>query len=170
MTRDVATLVAEDVGDVELLVLAVGALRCALRMEDVVEVVRAVAVAPLPGAPPICEGVIDVRGDLVPVLDLRRRVGSAPRAAVPEDHFVIARAGARVVALRADGTVWLARVPADAIRDASGLSRAEYVVGAATLADGLVVVTDLAAFLSAAESDALDRTIARLGARREDAR
>jgi purine-binding chemotaxis protein CheW len=166
MTRGTMTSARHAGGELDLLVMSVGSLRCALRLQDVVEVVRAVAVTPLPGAPPIAEGVIDVRGDLVPVLDLRQRAGQAPRAPSPEDHLVIARAGAHTVALRADGAIGLARVPADDVRGVSGVGHAEHVVGAATLDDGLVVVTDVARFLSAAESGALDAALRRARVRR----
>jgi purine-binding chemotaxis protein CheW len=164
MTGDTMTSARQTGGELDLLVMAVGSLRCALPLQDVVEVARAVAVTPLPGAPPICEGVIDVRGDLVPVLDVRQRAGQAPRALSPEDHLVIARASAHTVALRSDGAVGLARVPADDVRGVSGVGHAEHVVGAATLEDGLVVVTDLARFLSAAESGALEEALRRAGA------
>lgn len=150
-------------GQVELVVMLVGAQRCALRLCDVQEIVRAVAVTPLPGAPPITEGVVDVRGDVVPVLDVRQRIGQPPRAVRLDDHFVIARAATRTVALRADGAVTLASVSPEAVRHAAAVTPARYVAGFVTLADGLAVVTDLATFLSAAESGAIDRALARVG-------
>jgi len=55
----------------QLLVAEIGALRFGLRLSDVREVVRAVAIDPLPGAPDIVEGLINVRGEVVPVLDVR---------------------------------------------------------------------------------------------------
>ncbi|HEU0052651.1 MAG TPA: chemotaxis protein CheW, partial [Longimicrobium sp.] len=94
----------------EILVFEVEGERYALDTGTVREVVRAVAVSRLPGAPPIVLGVIDVRGILVPVLDLRARFGLPPRAVDPAEHFVIAEAGERAVALRVDRTVGIAEV------------------------------------------------------------
>ncbi|MFL5494727.1 MAG: chemotaxis protein CheW [Gemmatimonadales bacterium] len=51
-----------------------------------VEVARAVSVAPLPGAPRIIEGVINVRGALVPVLDIRARFGLPPGPSPRSTH------------------------------------------------------------------------------------
>jgi purine-binding chemotaxis protein CheW len=50
----------------------------ALPLGHVVEVVRMAALAPVPGAPPHVLGLLDLRGRVVPVLDLRRRLGLAP--------------------------------------------------------------------------------------------
>lgn len=49
--------------------------QCALALGHVDEVLRAVAVTPLPVAPPFVEGVINRRGAVTPVIDLRKRVG-----------------------------------------------------------------------------------------------
>jgi purine-binding chemotaxis protein CheW len=57
----------------ELLIFEIGASRFGLPSADVREVLRAVTIVPLPGAPPIVEGLINVRGRIVPVLDIRRR-------------------------------------------------------------------------------------------------
>ena len=145
----------------EILVFAVEGERYGVWTEDVREVVRAVAVSRLPGAPPIVHGVIGVRGRLVPVLDLRARFGLPRKEVDPAELFVIADAAGRMVAVRADrveGISWLEEgmMEAPDVGDASsGL-----VSGAARLGDGMVLVHDLAAFLSAAEAASLDASLA----------
>lgn len=54
---------------------ALGAHQCALVLDDVREVLRVVAVTPLPVAPSFIEGMINRRGVVTPVIDLRTRVG-----------------------------------------------------------------------------------------------
>lgn len=54
---------------------ALGDYQCALALDDVREVLRVVAVTPLPVAPEFVEGVINRRGHVTPVIDLRKRVG-----------------------------------------------------------------------------------------------
>lgn len=143
----------------ELLVVTLGELRLGLLLGDVEEIVRAVAISALPKAPPITEGIIDVRGRIVPVVNLRVRFGQPPRAVCLDDHFVLARAGGRTIALRADGPARLARYDADALCDARLIAEAEHVAGIATLPDGIVAITDLVAVLSEAEARALDEAI-----------
>ena len=114
---------------------------------------RAVAITPLPNAPPLIEGVVNVRGRILPVLDVRARFRLPARALDPSDHFIVAAAGARGVILRVDRATRLAEVDDSAGEPAPG---AAYEAGVATLGDGMVLVHDVGAFLSAAEAAALD--------------
>lgn len=124
------------------------------------EVARTVAVAPLPKAPPIVEGVINVRGSLVPVLDIRQRFGMPPSALTPDQHLIIARSGPRVVALRVDRALDLVVVDEDSIHSAARVAPGvEYVAGIARLADGLLVIHDLESFLSLDEAQQVDAAI-----------
>lgn len=135
--------------------------RYGVPVADVVEIVRAVAITRVPGAPPAVAGVIDVRGTVVPVLDTRLRFGHPPRALSPDERFVIARAGARTVALRADDVAALEELAPAQLDDAAArVAAADHIVGIARLPDGLVLVHDVARFLSAAEADALDGALA----------
>lgn len=124
------------------------------------EVAPTVAVAPLPKAPPIVEGVINVRGSLVPVLDIRQRFGMPPSALTPDQHLIIAQSGPRVVALRVDRALDLVVVDEDAIQSAARVAPGvEYVAGIAKLADGLLVIHDLESFLSLEEAQQVDAAV-----------
>lgn len=117
------------------------------------ELVRAVTIAPLPKAPSIIEGVINLRGTLVPVLDIRQRFGLAPSPVVPTDHLIIAEAGPRLVALRVDRAHELIEVADEDISPVSASAPgAQYVAGLARLPDGVLVIHDLARFLSLDEA------------------
>lgn len=154
-------------GTVTILVFTVDGGRYALRQEAVVEVAAAVSASPLPKAPAIVEGVINVRGVVVPVLDLRARFGLPAKATEPSDHLIIARAAGRLVAVRADRALGLAEVPDAEITPPERVSAGtEFVAGIARLPDGLVLIHDLVSFLTEAEGLALDaaRTAAGGGA------
>jgi purine-binding chemotaxis protein CheW len=66
------------------------------------EIARAEAVTPLPRAPELIEGVVDLRGAVIPVVDLGRALGGAP---VPEGT-----GGARIAVLEVDDMVFGLRV------------------------------------------------------------
>ena len=123
--------------------------RYALPLGQVVELARAVNPVPLPQAPPIVEGVINVHGRVVPLFDVRSRFGLPPKPRGPQDHLVISLAGGRVVALRADRADELMTVPMSAVEH---LDASPYVSGVARLDDGLVLIHDLESFLSEDES------------------
>jgi purine-binding chemotaxis protein CheW len=151
--------------ELDVLLFELAEQRFALRLADVLEVVRAVALRPLPNAPAVVEGIIDVRGDIVPVLDIRARFGLAPKPIALTDHFVLGSAGARRLALRVDRATDMARVPFLDVHDAVNLPRGvAHIAGVASLPDGLVLLNDLPSFLFALESEQLDAALAELPA------
>jgi purine-binding chemotaxis protein CheW len=137
----------------DVLIFEVEGVRYGLSLALVREVVRAVAVTPLPRAPAVVNGIIDVRGETLPVFDLRRRFGAAERPVQAEDRFVIARGEKRTAALRVDRVHWTHRVDEGQIEKPSELvPRVQYVAGIVKLPDGMVLIHDLDTFLSASES------------------
>lgn len=75
----------------------------ALPVEDVIEVVRMVAVTPLPEAPPWICGVINFRGRIIPVVDLRTRLGMPPREPDLSTPIIIVGRSEAAAGLVADG-------------------------------------------------------------------
>jgi purine-binding chemotaxis protein CheW len=144
----------------EFLIFELGGQRFGLPVPDVREIVRAVCPVPLPGAPALVEGVINLRGRVVPVLDLRRNFRLPPRPIEHTDHLVIARAAGRLVALRVDRALDLARVAPDDVEDVEGVGR-DGQAGArvAKLPGDLVLIHDLRAVLAPAEAEALERAL-----------
>jgi purine-binding chemotaxis protein CheW len=141
----------------DVLVVEVAGTRCALPLVDVLEVLRAVALTPLPTAPPIVEGVIDVRGEVVPVLDIRRRLGLPPAPVSSAQRLVLATAAGRTVALRVDAIEWITRLAATDIAEPDRIAHGiGWLAGVGRVADALVLVHDLGTFLRQAEAEALD--------------
>jgi purine-binding chemotaxis protein CheW len=75
----------------------------------------------LPGASPGTEGVINLRGVIVPVLDLRKRFGLPAKALDVADHFIVVRAKERLIALHVDRALELARLEAGALTEVETL-------------------------------------------------
>ncbi len=144
----------------EVLVFQVGGQRYGLPSVDVRELVRAVAITPLPHAPAVIEGVVDVRGCVLPVLDVRARFGLPTKSLEPSDHFIVASAGPRGVILRVDRAMHLALVDEASVQTPQTLGpSATYVAGVARIEGGLVLIHDLRTFLSAAEAASLDEAL-----------
>lgn len=134
--------------------------RYGLPLADVCEVLALPTIVPLPKAPMIVEGVINLRGTVVPVMDIRRRFGLPAKAPHPADHLLVAWARARRVALRVDRVVDLQPVDPSDIDEADAISpRAEYLVGVARQRNGLVLLHDLGSFLADAEESELDMAL-----------
>jgi purine-binding chemotaxis protein CheW len=149
----------------EVLLFTLEAQRYALPLEDVRELVRAVRLTPLPRAPAVVEGLLDLRGELLPVLDVRRRFRLPARRLSPSDHLIVAQAGARRFALRVDRAEGLlALEPGQFDASPRELPGVGYVAGALKLPDGLVLLHDLRTFLSQAEALELEEALAKEGA------
>jgi purine-binding chemotaxis protein CheW len=137
----------------------------AFRAEHVVQVVQMVEISPLPGAPADIEGIVNVRGSVVPVFDLRTRLGLPARPIDPAQHLVILASGARASAVRVDSVEDFISIDdgdiAASIAD-SGLGGAapRHVAGIAATTDGTTIIYDLAAFLSQSEARTLDDALA----------
>ncbi len=144
--------------------------RYAFPADKIVQVVQMVAVSPLPGAPPVVEGVVNVRGKVVPVFDLRSRFGLPPRTIHPSQHLIILSGSPRLAAVRVDAAEDFISLPDAQITPAAPLSEAgiaasatRHVAGIAATEDGTTVIYDLSAFLSLSESSTLDAALAATG-------
>lgn len=135
--------------------------RLAIPATAVVEIVRAATPSPLPGAPEVVLGLLNLRGAMVPVFDVRARLGFPARALRASDHLVIADAGPRRVALVVDRVRSVIEVAAVTLSAAAELpARSAVVAGVVRTEDGLVVIVDLETFLTDAESARLDGALA----------
>lgn len=148
----------------EILIFEVGRHRYGLPAGDVQELLRAVALTPLPRAPSLVEGVINLRGKVIPVLDIRARFHLPARPVEPGDHLVVVRTGGRLAALRVDRALELARLEPSDLEDVEGvLPGVHYLARAAKLPDGLVLIHDLDTFLSHSEAAALEEILPAAG-------
>lgn len=87
----------------ELASFEVGGQLFAIDVQQVREIVRCQAVTPLPRAPGLIEGVIDLRGAVIPVLDAGRALGTTPVADGPRARIAVVEVDGLVFGLRVDG-------------------------------------------------------------------
>ena len=132
---------------------------CAVDVMRIAEVLRPVPVTPLPAAPPFVEGIIELRGRFLPVIDLRKRFGAAAERA--PGKYVVAPMGQTSVALVVDEVMGVERIPTDQIQPppalASGRVAPGFVSGIVKWNERVFMVLDIDAVLSAAELEALAR-------------
>ncbi|MEW5913985.1 MAG: chemotaxis protein CheW [Thermodesulfobacteriota bacterium] len=144
----------------DILVFTLDAPQYALPLAIVERVLRAVEITPLPKAPEIVRGVINLRGRVIPVVDIRRRFGLPARTLRLDDRLLVAQASHRPVALVVDEVVGLRRLAQEQTQDSEpALSFAPHLKGVAKLEDGLALIYDLDQFLSLDEQKALDAAL-----------
>jgi len=138
-------------GSLEVLVFEMGGQRYGLPAGDVRELLRAVALTAVPGAAAAVEGAINLRGNAVPVLDLRARFQLPPKPLAPSDHLIVVRAGKALAALRVDQALELVRIDRAALGEEAAAPGVAYVARAEGSPRGLVLIRDLDALLAAGE-------------------
>jgi len=144
----------------QLVVFTLDDRRYGLPLSAVERAVRMVDVTPLPQAPQIVLGVVNVQGRVVPVVNLRRRFRLPERDFALADQLLIARTARRPVALAADAVTGVLEYTAQEAAGARDIVPGiEYVEGVVKLPDGLVLIHDLDRFLSLEEEAALGRAI-----------
>lgn len=135
------------------------------REDYVVDILRVVQillpqpVTPIPRAPSIVEGVLHLRGAILPVVDLRKRLLGEDAPETSRTRLLVCLLGRRRVALRVDRVTEVLRVRRSEIKPAPSLvagGRAPFVVGVCGPPERLRLLLDLKALLRAdLEQDAL---------------
>jgi purine-binding chemotaxis protein CheW len=147
-----------------LLVFRIDDRRYALDMAVVLRALRMMEVSPLPDAPGVVSGIINVAGRLVPVMNLRHRFGIPERESLLSDVLVLAQTRALTVALPADSIDGLVvRDPNEVVPGEAIVPGMVHVAGVVKLEDGLVMIQDLDAFLSLPERRDLERALGSRG-------
>ncbi len=138
------------------LLFSIEGIRFALPVSTVERIIRAVAIAPLPDAPPNVLGMINVHGKAIAVLSLRRRIGLNERDIEAEDQFILALVSGRTIALVADCTDGLISLHPEAATEIDAvISGATLIKGILKVGSDLVLLQDLEAFLSPDEQVSL---------------
>ena len=112
----------------------------ALPVGSVVEALRMVAVTPVPEAPPWLVGVINLRGRVIPVMDLRARLGLPPLAAGLNTPIIIAEAAGRTIGLIADAMVDVLTLPASMVQPPDTLDASNPFILAVAHSDGRLIM------------------------------
>lgn len=88
--------------DKRLVGFRVGDVEYAVDIARVREIIRPLPIVPMPHAPAAVAGVADHRGEVVPVLDVRRRFGLEPAPTTRRTKWILVEASGRVIGLVAD--------------------------------------------------------------------
>jgi purine-binding chemotaxis protein CheW len=131
--------------------------RYTLPLACVERVFPAAHITPLPQAPAIIMGVINVQGQIIPVVNLRKRFRLTERELELSDQFVVGKTLRRTVALVVDTVLGVADFPAHEITPSTyivpGLSP---IAGVIKTTDDVLLIHDLDSCLSLDEEQALD--------------
>lgn len=153
--------VRQSVPQVQLVTFRLGAEEFGLDVFAVHEILRHQAPTPVPRAPGFVEGVIDVRGTLVPVIDMRRRFELSDHSVGEETRIMVVQFGEERLGLVVDAVTEVLRVPETAVSEPPRYFRglaAEFVRGIVRLEGRLVILVDIERILSSQERIAFEES------------
>ena len=123
-----------------------------LLVENVGEIVPMAALTPVPEAPAWLEGVLNLRGRVVPVVDLRVRFGLPRRPAGLDTPIVIARAGDRTAGLIVDAVDEVMGLSQDSLSPHGSPAQPSAPIGSvAAVGDRLILVLDAEPLIAGSE-------------------
>lgn len=110
------------------------------------EINRMVDITRVPQAPPYVEGVINLRGKVIPIVDLRKRFGFEVKDYDKNTRIVVVDIGGNILGMVVDSVSEVLRLPSNTIEPppeiAAGVN-SEYIKGVAKLEDRLLIFLDL---------------------------
>ncbi len=143
----------------QLVVFQLGGELYGVEISRVHEIIRLQTVTRVPRAPAFVEGVINLRGKVIPVVDLRRRFGLPSAEHTRASRIVVVEIGDQVVGIIVDGVSEVLRVGESTVEPPSPVVAgidSEYIHGIAKLPDRLVILLDLDRVLARDERRALE--------------
>lgn len=125
--------------------------------------VRAAAPTALPEAPDVVLGVLDLQGEIIPVINLRKRFRLPEKRIGCEDQFVVARTARFGVALVVDGTLGVVELdPGATVEPHAVVEGTAYVSGVTRSSEGLVLIHDLDTLLFPAEEEQIAQALSQV--------
>jgi len=132
--------------EIQLVVFDLASEHYGFDISDVREIMRMQNITRVPGAMSYVEGVINLRGKVLPVMDLRKRLGFKASEQTDESRIVIIDVSEGEVGVIVDAVTEVLRVPTSAIDTPSSMvmqGSADYLRGIAKLTDRLIILMDL---------------------------
>src|SRR5271154_4744517 len=121
------------------------------------EIVRVPEITAVPDAPDYLEGVINLRGKIVSVMDLRKRFGEKHAALKKQNRILVVEHGGRLAGLIVDSASEVLKIPADAVEAAPAVFQdggLNCVTGLGKVGGRLVVLLDISKLLAPASLQA----------------
>ena len=154
-------MMSMDNEDTQLVTFRLDDQEYALPIANVVQVVRIVAITPMPEVSKIVKGVINVRGKVIPVIDVRRRFNLPAKSHDLNTQLLIAQMDSRMMALIVDVVSEVLTMPAGNIEPPSEIApQMARLSAVGKLGDRLLLMPDLDRILTFEEERRLEAVLA----------
>jgi purine-binding chemotaxis protein CheW len=137
----------EKKGDRQILVFSVANRELGLDISCVREVLRPQSICPLPRTPPFIEGVINLRGHLVALIDLRKRLNARQIEDESKKRIIVCKVNKSIVGLTVNSLKEIIALSEEEIRPTPGVvsmqMETEVLSGIATVGKRIIPILDL---------------------------
>jgi purine-binding chemotaxis protein CheW len=144
----------------QLVTFMVGAEEFAIPILSVQEINRMMQITRVPQSPPFIEGVINLRGKIIPVMDLRKRFGDDALEDTSDSRIIVIEVATRVIGFTVDRVNEVLRIDAGIVEPppsmVSGVD-SDYVQGVGKLEDRLLILLNLDRLFSDEDLDQVDK-------------
>lgn len=142
----------------QVVAFTLGSETYAVDIGKVREIIPIQKIVPVPRAPDFVEGIINLRGRVIPVLDLRKHFGFEKKPFDPSQKIILTEVDDENIGVIVDSVASVLRIPEDAIEPPASViigQEIHYIQGIAKLGQNLIVLLDLTRIISDAEKRTL---------------
>ena len=151
----------QDVDLLQMVTFKIGEEEFGVDILRVQEIIRIMEITRVPKAPHFVEGVINLRGRVIPIIDLRKRFGLTAREHDKDTRIIVIEINNMIVGFVVDAVHEVLRIPADTVEPpppaVMGGVDSEYIKGVGKLDDRLLILLDLDRLLSQEEQMELEQ-------------
>lgn len=148
----------DDQGLIQLVTFSIGEEEFGVNILQVQEIIRTMKITNIPRAPEFVEGVINLRGKVIPIVDMRRRFGLEPKEHDKNTRMIVIENDTLIVGFVVDSVSEVLRMPASSMQPppatVAGLDSA-HIDGVGKLDDRLLILLNLDSLLNNDELKAL---------------
>lgn len=145
-----------------LVVFGLGKEDYAVDVAMVREIVTLQDISRVPRAPDFVEGVISLRGKIIPVIDLRKRLGLEMSELTRKSRIVVVEEDENVVGMIVDNVKEVLKVSSETVEPASPVvtsTGTQFIRGVANVGDRVIIILNLLRVLSQEENSVMMETI-----------
>ena len=142
----------------QLVTFSIGDEEFGVDILKVQEIIRTMEITKVPRAEDFVEGVINLRGKVIPIIDLRRRFGLVSKSHDKDTRIIVIEISNMIVGFVVDSVSEVLRIPASTVEPPPPVvagTGSEYIHGVGKLEDRLLILLDLDKLLSGDDLEAL---------------
>jgi purine-binding chemotaxis protein CheW len=145
----------------QLVSFTIGQEEFGLDIQSIQEINRMVEITRVPNSPEFVIGVINLRGKVIPIIDLRKRFGFPPKESDKNTRIIVVELGNMVVGFVVDTVREVIRIPKNITEPPPAIIAgigSEYIVSVAKLENRLLIILDVERLLRDKEKQQLEST------------